>query len=157
VVLLGAGGERTLPLADFLVGPGTTALQPGELLRGVEVPEPPPETGFSYQRISGRSAVDMVAASAAARVSLAEGTCAEARIVMGSVGPTALRARRAEAMLQGEKLTLELARDAGLEAAREARPITDVRAFAEWRRTVVAVLVTRALVEAARRAGEARR
>jgi len=156
VLLCSVRGERRLDLASFLTGPGVTAREPDELMSRIEVPPPPPETGFAYHRISARSRVDMAAASAAAKVTMDGDRCAEARIVMGSCGPTALRARRAEALLTGQALTEERIREAGRLAAGESQPITDVRASAEWRRLVLAVLVQRAITQAVGRAREVR-
>jgi CO/xanthine dehydrogenase FAD-binding subunit len=71
------------------------------------------------------------------------------RIVLGAVAPTPIRARKAEAMLEGQPLTEELAARVGDEAARESKPISDVRSSAEYRRAMVATMTKRALLNAA--------
>jgi carbon-monoxide dehydrogenase medium subunit len=82
-----------------------------------------------------------------------DGTCAQARIVLGAVGPVALRARQAEALLTGATLSAKLLQEASELAATETRPIDDVRSSAAYRRAMAAVLVRRALAVAATRAG----
>jgi carbon-monoxide dehydrogenase medium subunit len=79
-------------------------------------------------------------------------TCKEARIVLGAVAPIPLRARKAEKLLKGKKLNQKLMERAGAQASEEARPITDMRATAEYRKRMVAVLTKRALTEAMKRA-----
>ena len=83
----------------------------------------------------------------------ARGFCTRARIALGAVAPTPLRARRAEALLEGRRLGRAAVEAAAEQAAAEAKPVTDVRGTAEYRRAMCRVLVTRALEECARRAG----
>jgi CO/xanthine dehydrogenase FAD-binding subunit len=149
----GPGGARTLPLSEFFVGPGKTALTPFEIVTAILVPPPEAAAAFAFRSISGRSKVDMSAASVGAKLRIERGRIAEARIFLGAVGPTALRAARAEEVLRDRSPGEALFREAGEAAAAESRPITDVRATAGWRRRMVAVLARRALAEAAERAG----
>jgi carbon-monoxide dehydrogenase medium subunit len=148
----GPNGSRSLPLSDFFLGPGRTALVPGELLTGIRVPPPPPRTGFAFRSISGRSRVDMSAASVAAMVTVEDGRIAAARIFLGAVGPTPLRASQAEEVLRGGTPDDLLLARAGDAASAESKPISDVRATASWRRRMVSVLARRALAEAVERA-----
>jgi carbon-monoxide dehydrogenase medium subunit len=147
-----AGGSRALPLSQFFLGPGRTALLPGELVTSVRVAPPPASSGFAFRSISGRSRVDMSAASVAAMVRLEGGRIAEARVFLGAVGPTALRAVEAEEILRGQVPGDALLERAGEAAAAESKPITDVRATSSWRRRMVSVLTRRALAEAVERA-----
>lgn len=146
-------GSRTLDLEKFFVGPGQTALQADELLVRIHVPPPPAKSGTSYHCISARSKVDISAVSVAAHLACEDGTIREARIILGAVGPTPLRARKAEALLAGQPLTEALLAAAGAAAAEESHPINDVRASASWRRRMVEALAKRAIAEAAERAG----
>ncbi len=148
LAIASAAGSRELPLSGFFLGPGRIALGPGEILTVIHVPPPAALTGFAFRSISGRSKVDMSAASAAAMVRLAGGRIAEARIFLGAVGPTPLRAARAEGILAGGIPDAALLAEAGEAAAADAKPISDVRASAAWRRRMVAVLARRALAEA---------
>jgi len=147
-VVMGSDGEKRIPLGTFHTGPGKTALEPGTLVTAIQVPPPPGGSGAAYRNISARSRVDMSAAGAGAYVEMNGGTCSDVRIVMGSVGPTPLRARRAESMLKGVKPTAALIEKTGQAAAKESKPISDVRASAYWRKQVVAALVSRALTGA---------
>lgn len=148
VMVLDANGTRPVPLEEFFTGPGKTILGTGSLVTAVHVPPPPRGSGAAYRNISARSRVDMSAVGVGTQVTLKGGSCEKARIVMGSVGPTPLHARRAEKLLQGARPTAALLEKAGQTAARESKPISDVRASADYRRHVVATLVTRALTGA---------
>ncbi|MEW6751156.1 MAG: xanthine dehydrogenase family protein subunit M [Candidatus Latescibacterota bacterium] len=160
--LVGPDGRRTLALEAFFQGPGQTALRPGELVVGVQVPTPPPRSGSAYVRHTLRQAMDIAVVGVGVSLTLAgrRPACAEVAIALGAVAPTPLRARQAEGFLRGEDLTPErIARAAELAAA-EARPISDVRASAEYRRELVQVLAQRmlqaALDDARQRSGRRR-
>lgn len=150
VRLAGPSGRRTLALGSFFTGPGQTALRPGELVVGVQVPPPPPRSGSAYQRHTLRQAMDIAVAGVAVALTLAprRPVCQEVGIALGAVAPTPMRAPRAEACLRGQELTPELLAEAAALAAAEARPITDQRASAEYRRELVQTL-TRRMLEAA--------
>ncbi len=148
--MVGPRGERSLPLADFFTGPGTTALGNGELLTELQLPPPPPHSAGVYLKLSPRRAMDIAVVGVAARVALEgrQGPCRDCRIVLGAVAPTPLRALEAEAILRGREITPELAQRAAQETAAASRPITDVRGSAEYRREMVAVLTRRAIMAA---------
>lgn len=147
VVLASPGGERALPLDEFLLGPRRTALRPGELVQSVVVPEGGGRQFFYKLGLKRGGAIAVV--SVATRVRLdAAGRCLEARIALGAVAPRPFRATEAEAALAGEPLTAAaIARAADLAAA-AARPITDVRGSAEYRTAMVRALVARGLSQA---------
>ena len=154
-VIAGPRGERTIPLEEFFRGPGRTALQPGELLKAVTVPRLPPHSGSFYLRHTPRARMDLAVVGVAAAVTVtADGLIVSARLALGAVAPVPLRARQAEALLAGQILTDELCRDVGAAAAREAEPIDDQRAPADYRRHLVDVLTRRALSGALARAQE---
>jgi carbon-monoxide dehydrogenase medium subunit len=79
----------------------------------------------------------------------ADKRCSGVRIVLGAVAPTPVRARNAEALLEGQLLTEELAAKVGAEAARESKPISDVRSSSDYRRAMVGAMTKRALLNAA--------
>jgi CO/xanthine dehydrogenase FAD-binding subunit len=148
VVLSGPAGERTVPLADFLVGPRRTALRPGELIRAVEVPVGGGRQFFYKLGLKRGGAIAVV--SVATRLELdAGGRCRQAAIALGAVAPRPFRATEAEASLQGEPLTPERGARAAELAAAAARPITDVRGGADYRAAMVRALVARGLHHAA--------
>jgi carbon-monoxide dehydrogenase medium subunit len=156
LAIFGPQGERHTPLDGFLTGPDQTALQPGEILTGIDIPPPIPGTGTAFLKVMRRQAVDCSIVAVAARVSLAEDgkTCREARIAVGAAGPNPFRAKQAEAELTAQELTPETVQAAARQAQAEARPIDDVRASAGYRRRLVNILVERAILAAAERANQ---
>jgi len=152
VTLVSLKGERRLPLDQFFKGPGLTAMEPGEIMTSIFVPIPPPRSGASYKHLSARGKVDISGVCVGAMVALNGEGCKEARIVLGAVAPTPVRARKAEGLLQGQALTKPLMERAGEMAAKASKPITDVRASGPYRKKMVAVLTRRALEEAYERA-----
>jgi CO/xanthine dehydrogenase FAD-binding subunit len=152
-VVAGAGGERTIPLEEFFEGPGRIALQAGELLKAITVPQPAERSGSFYLRHTPRARMDLAVVGVAAAVTVeANGAIVDARLALGAVAPVPLRARQAEALLAGQILTDELCREVGATAAREAEPMDDQRASAEYRRHLVDVLTRRVLRSALARA-----
>ena len=154
MVLSGPQGERRVALEQFFKGPGQTVLTPGEILTAIQVPTPPPHSGAAYQQVSARGRVDICAASVGAAVVFEGENCKDIRIFLGAVGPTPLRALLTEDLVRGKAWAPELIAQAGEKAAGEARPITDMRASADYRRQMVGVLTRRALLEAQKRAGK---
>ncbi len=157
VELRSASGTRSLPLADFLLGPARTALAPGELLTGVTVPPlPAGRVGSAYLRLDYRAAMEIAVVGAAALVALdTDGRCTEARIALTAVAPTVVRAADAETALRGQLPTAEHVAIAAARAAAAARPIDDVRATARYRTAMVPVIVRRVIELALKRAEEA--
>ena len=103
--ILGAGGERTLPVEDFVVGPNQNALAPGELLVELILPRPAVGTSDAYLRLTPRTEMDIAVAGAGVSVTLDEaGTCTAARVSIGAVAPTALLVEAASEALVGSKL-----------------------------------------------------
>ena len=147
VTLVGPDGERSLPLETFASAPGVTGRRPGELLTRVGCPRLPPNSGTAFLKAGRRRAMEISLVCVAVRLTLDAGRerCLEARIALGAVAPTTLRAHAAERSLQGRPLTDQALAEAGRAAAAECRPITDVRASARYRALLVATLVPRAL------------
>jgi len=157
VTCAGPGGERTLPLDGFLVGPGQTARRPGELLTSVHLPALPEHSATAFLKAGRRKAMEISVVCVATRLTLDEEglRCVEARITLGAVAPTTWRARAAERALEGRAPTPDVLREAGRLAAAECRPISDVRASARYRTLLVETLVPRALTRCLQRIGEA--
>jgi CO/xanthine dehydrogenase FAD-binding subunit len=152
VSLASLNGTRRLPLADFFKGPGITAMQRGEIMNSIHVPLPSPKSGVSYKRISARCGVDIAAVCVGAMTQFNGKGCTQTKIVLGAVAPVPMRAIQTEGILQGQEWNQQLINKAGEQAAQEAKPISDMRASAEWRKKMVAVLTQRALEEAHERA-----
>ncbi len=127
------------------------ALRRGELLTEIRIPKQPPNTVGAYLRLV-RTQVDIALASAAVRLTLdKKGRVEDCRVVLGSVAPTPLRAKSTEAFFRKKKIDGETLTQAGRLASRDAQPISDVRATADYRRSVVATLVERAAMVAVSR------
>jgi len=140
-------GERTLPLDSFFLGPGRTALRPGELLTAVHLPPSAPNTGSAFIKLA-RVVADISQVCAAVQLTREDNLIRAARIAFGSVAPTPVRAVRAEAALVGQPFSLELAEHAASLAAQEISPITDVRATREYRQRAAAVIVRDSILKA---------
>lgn len=150
----GPEGNRRTQLDGFLTGPDTVALREQEVLVRIDIPPVPPHTGTAFIKIMRRQALDCSIVSVASRVTLTPDgeRCAEARIALGAVAPTPIRARKAEALLAGQKVEPDLLHAVGRQAREETSPISDVRASAGYRRMLTEVLVPRAIGRALARA-----
>jgi len=144
------GGRREVPLSAFFRDYYETVLEPGELVTSVTVPPLPASSGAAYVKFLPRSADDYATVAVAAVVTLEAGgeRCREGRIALGSVAPTPLRARAAEALLAGGQLDERLLRAVGEAASGEVDPLTDHRGSAAYKREMTAVIVGRALTQA---------
>jgi carbon-monoxide dehydrogenase medium subunit len=153
VKVVGVGTERSMKAEDLFTGPRKTVLEPGEVLAEILIPSPPRNSGASFQRFSLRRGLSLPVASVAVRLTLAGEKIVDARVVLGAVAPTALRAKKAEALLVEEgKPSESLFVQAAQLASDESLPITDLRGTVEFRRDLIKVLAKRALMEATARA-----
>ena len=148
VKLVSSKGERTVPLEEFFTGPGENVLKTDELLAEIQVPKPAPGSRGVYLKLFPRGAVDIAAVGVAVLLILSkDGACNDARIVLGAVAPTPVRAKGAEAVIKGKQGKGEVIQKAAETAAEESRPISDVRCSADYRREMVEVLTRRALAQ----------
>jgi carbon-monoxide dehydrogenase medium subunit len=149
-------GKRSMAVEDFCKDYYETALQPGEMLVEIQVPPAPPHTGAAYTKFNIIE-TDMGIVGVAVSVTLGPGkdVCQDARIVLGACASTQLRAKKAEEVLRGKKITAGLLKEAGQVASQEADPISDVTASEEYRRELVKVLVPRVGQKALDRARQA--
>jgi CO/xanthine dehydrogenase FAD-binding subunit len=144
--IAGPSGHRVELVESLFVGPGRTTLRPDEILVSVMVPPPPPLSAACYLRFTPRREMDIAVAGAGVWIRLDAGkSIADACIALASVAPVPLRAPAAETALKGQRPSDALFREAGRIAAQEARPISDTRGSAEYRRELVATLTRRAL------------
>ena len=150
VEIRGAGGRRALPLGEFFRDYYETALEPGELVTGVTVPLLPAASGAAFLKFLPRTADDYATVAVSAVVTLEPDgeRCREARIALGSVGVTPLRARAAEALLSGERVGERALQAVGEAAKGEVDPLSDHRGSAAYKREMAAVMVGRALSQA---------
>ncbi|MBI2329561.1 MAG: xanthine dehydrogenase family protein subunit M [Chloroflexi bacterium] len=141
---------RIVPMESFFHGPGQTALARNELLVEIEIPTPPTHSAGYYLRHTPREEMDIAVVGVASFLVLASqgNLCQEARIALGAVAPTPTRAAQAEALLAGRTLREDVLEEAAERAVSAARPISDVRGSAEYRRELVRILTRRTLKRA---------
>jgi carbon-monoxide dehydrogenase medium subunit len=151
-VIAGPKGTRRVPFASFFLGVRRTVLAPGELLVEIAVPDPGPHSGGNYLRHTPRRELDIAVVGVASQLTLSKGVCAKARIALAAVAPTPVRAEVAERLLQGHPVTPDLIERAARAAVEAARPISDQRGSADFRRHLVQVLTRRTLTTALARA-----
>ena len=146
VVLASSGAVRELPLCGFFTGPGQTVMTPDEILTEVKLPPMPARTAARFIKLGQRRSMAISIVNLAIRLTLDDASrVSAARIVLGAVAPTAIRAGASEALLTGQELSGELIALAAKEASRETSAISDVRASKDYREKMTQVLVRRAL------------
>ncbi len=169
--------ERTIPIEQFFTGPGETVLQQGEILTGVSIPKPLPNTGSAYWKHQRRQALDLPILGVAVLISLDKATvtcsdilcttspistvlhslegdeivCKEIRIALGVAAPTPMRAIKAEKLLRGQKISDELLDQVAETASKEAQPRDTIRGEAWYRRDMIKVLVKRMVMKSIER------
>ena len=134
------GGKRTVPMDEFFLGPGKTALRPGEILTGVRVGPPSGGTRSAFGKL-GRTPTDISKVSAAVVLRSHRGVCEDVRIALGAVAPTPIRTKGAEGLLRGQRISNELVEQVAKRSSEEARPIDDIRSTARWRKEAIKYLV----------------
>jgi CO/xanthine dehydrogenase FAD-binding subunit len=147
VIATPTGTRKTVPVENFCTGPGRTVLGPGELLVHLHLPPPAPNSGSAYLRFIPRNEMDIAVVGVGVALALNDSrtACVAARISLGAVGPTPLLVPEAGDALVGRPLAdADLEKAAAL-AQSAARPISDMRGSADYRRHLVGVLVKRAL------------
>jgi len=146
--------ERHIPIREFFRGPGETCLEPGEVVVRVRIPLASSTlgTGSSFIKLARRRSLAIAVINGAAWIALAGSAApciAEARIALGAVAPTPIRLPAVEDWLRGRPVTKAVFAEAGRRALACINPINDIRATADYRRDVAAVLVERLLTQAA--------
>jgi CO/xanthine dehydrogenase FAD-binding subunit len=144
VRLVGPKGSRSLPLTDFQVGVNRTVLEDDELLAEVLIPKSTGGASFLKLR-RHQTAVDIAVVNVATKLNCVNGRCVDARIALGSVAEKQICARKAQSILVNQIVAAGVIQKAAEQAAEEAKPITDIRASAGYRKRMVAVLVRRSL------------
>ncbi|GAB4422802.1 MAG: hypothetical protein Kow0031_00920 [Anaerolineae bacterium] len=145
VTLQSVRGRRTLPFEEFFLGVRQTALQPDEMIVGVSFPAMLPYQVGTFLKLGLRRAQAISVVNVAVVLSMLRDTVTGARVTLGSVAPTIVRAEQAERFLSGKILTPDVIEQAGDLAALAATPISDVRGSAEYRSYMAATLTRHAL------------
>jgi carbon-monoxide dehydrogenase medium subunit len=150
VELISLAGNRRVGLEDFFTGARKSVIRPDEILAAIYVPANHPGSVSAYYKIGLRKADALSVVSAAVVIEIGEGQqCKKAHIALGSVAPLPMRARKAEKSLENSPLTPRTIQQAGIIAAGEVSPISDLRASADYRRKMVEVIVCRLLRQVA--------
>lgn len=152
VTLRSNAGTRTLGIAELLAGPGQTTAAPGELLEMIEVPLPPDGSGSCYARLEYRRQMEIAVVGATAVVALKDGRVSDARVSITALAPTIRRVPDAEAALLGTDAGDDALDSAAQAIGQASRPISDVRASADYRSAMAAVIGRRAIEGAVARA-----
>jgi carbon-monoxide dehydrogenase medium subunit len=148
VVVTSSKGSRTIPLEEFYVDFFETVMKEEEIITEIQIPAPALKTGVAYKKFNIIQS-DMATVGVAASVTLkADGTCADARFVLGASAPVPMRAKKAEQIIVGKKITNSLLVKAGEVASTEADPLSDIHASADYRRELIKVMVKRMGAEA---------
>jgi carbon-monoxide dehydrogenase medium subunit len=148
LVLYGPGGEREIPSGEFFLGPGATAMRPGELVIAIRFPVPPSGGAGKYLKLGRNKAGDLAIAGVAVLGFRNGGASGYSfRIGLASVAPVPLRVSEAEEALAANGPTEEAFALAAEKAMEAATPIDDVRASAAYRKAMVRALTLRALCE----------
>jgi carbon-monoxide dehydrogenase medium subunit len=161
--------ERTVPIEEFFKGPGKTVLKSGEMVKELSIPKLLPNTGSAYYKLQRRLALDLPILGVSVLLSLDKNKvtcsdllctaspistllhrmeedeiiCRDVKIALGVAAPTPIRARKAEALLKGKKLSDEILEEAADTASREAQPRDTLRGEAWYRKDMIGVLVKR--------------
>lgn len=154
LVATGPNGQRDIPIESFFKGANFTALNTDELLLEIRIPQYPQKAASAFLKLRRQqTAIDVAVVNVATFLFGNKDRCKVAGIALGAVGPIALRAKKAESILRGAELNQPIIQKAAATAAQEVRPISDVRATADYRKKMVRVMVQRSLESSLRRCG----
>lgn len=145
ITISAADSERTVPIENFFTGPGKTVLKPDELVTGILIPNPLPRSSGVYIKHTLRKAMDLAIVGVACLITIDGDIVSNVKIALGAVAPIPIRAKEAENILRGNSIKEDLIQKAAQTASEESKPIDDVRSSARYRRSMVKVLVERAI------------
>ncbi len=150
VEIISSSGKRKVPVEKFFKGPGESVLKPGEILTQILIPNPLKKSNGAYLKLMRRAAMDLAQVGIAACLSFdsEKRICRGARIALGAVGSTPIRALKAEQVLLNKELNETVGKEAGKIAALEANPRSSMRASKEYRKEMIEVLTKRAVMTA---------
>lgn len=153
-VVAGPSGQREVPVEKFCTAPGKTVMARGEFLVALKIPAPKPRSGAAYLRFIPRNEMDIAVVGVGVSLQLDEKktNCTAARIALAAVAPTPLLVLDAATALVGQVMADAAIDKAASLAQNAAKPISDMRGDAEYRKHLVGVLVKRALHSALQRA-----
>lgn len=150
----GLDGDRKMKASEFFKGVKKTALLPGDIVTGIIFPPLKKNQKAVYIKHAVRKAMDLAIVGVAAVITVEEHVCTDARIAVGAVAATPIRAAEAEKFLTGKRLTDEVIEEAAEIAMNACSPISDIRASKEYRKAMVKVFTKRAIKKALEDMGE---
>lgn len=148
ILVQGPDAKREIAIDDFFLGVKKTALQPGEIVTGIVVPPLKEGEKDAYIKHAVRKAMDLAIIGVACKIKVEDGICKEARIALGAVATTPIRAPKAEEILIGKELTDDVIAEASVAAMESCNPISDIRASKEYRKDMIRVFTKRAIQKA---------
>ena len=148
ILVQGPNKDRVIQIEDFFLGVKKTSLEPGEIVTGIVIPPLAENERAAYIKHAVRKAMDLAIIGVAVKIKVEDGVCTDARIALGAVAATPVRAPRAEEALIGKELTDEVIVKASEEAMNSCHPISDIRASAEYRKDMIRVFTKRAIKQA---------
>jgi len=140
-IIVRPSGEKAIDIEDFFTGPSTNVLNRGEILKGFLLA---PKRGWvaDYEKLGLRKAMEIAIVNVCVSLEMdGHKRCSGSRIALGAVAPTPIRAKKAESILKDKKVTPELIRECAEAAVEETKPISDIRASADYRKKMVHFLV----------------
>jgi carbon-monoxide dehydrogenase medium subunit len=151
VLAVSPKGQRTIAIDDFFVDLFTSALAEDELLTEIRIPRPAAKSGGAYVKLE-RKVGDYAISAVAVQLTMDGDLCTSARIGLTNVSSVPMRAKNAEAILQGNRVTDSLLEEAGRAAAAECDPSPDLRGTVDYKRDITRILLKRAMRKAIQRA-----
>ncbi len=148
ILVQGPNKDRVIKIDDFFLGVKKTSLEPGEIVTGIVIPPLAENERAAYIKHAVRKAMDLAIIGVAVKIRVEVGICTDAKIALGAVAATPIRAPRAEEALIGKALTDEVIVRASEEAMNSCHPISDIRASAEYRKDMIRVFTKRAIKQA---------
>lgn len=151
ILVQGSNKDRVIKIDDFFLGVKKTSLEPGEIVTGIVIPPLAENESAAYIKHAVRKAMDLAIIGVAVKIRVEKGICTDAKVALGAVAATPIRAPRAEEALIGNALTEEVIVKASEEAMNSCHPISDIRASAEYRKDMIRVFTKRAIKQAMER------
>jgi CO/xanthine dehydrogenase FAD-binding subunit len=140
-IIVSPSGEKAIHIEDFFTGPSTTVLKRGEVLKGFLL-TPKPGWISAYEKLGLRKAMEIAIVNVCVSLEMDEHKrCSGIRIALGAVAPTPIRAKKPESILKDKRVTPELIQKCAEAAVEETKPISDIRASADYRKKMVHFLV----------------
>ena len=127
---------KQIPIDRFFIGPNRTVLKKDELVREILFPKPTTSTKMAYSKFGMRTAMAISVVSVGVLIEMEKGRVKKARVGLGAVAPTPIRTYGIEEMLMDQRITEELIEKCGEKVQEEIRPITDIRASLEYRKSL---------------------